>query len=115
MKKCDLYLSGESPISWRNRLKTKRIFQLTVGVAFGISAIVCVGTIARSQKATSVPTTGKQWLAVMDTDHDGSVSKKEFNAYMDAQFEKADVDHDGTLDATELEQLRKNLAITTKP
>jgi EF hand len=41
----------------------------------------------------------------MDTDHDGSVSKQEFNAYMDAQFEKADVDHDETLDATELEQL----------
>ncbi len=51
----------------------------------------------------------------MDTDHDGTVSKEEFNAYMDAQFAKADADHDGTLDAQELEQLRKNLAIATKP
>jgi hypothetical protein len=96
-------------------LKSKRIFLLTICAAFGIGVILCVGTVARSQKAASVPATGKQWLAVMDTDHDGSVSKKEFNAYMDAEFEKADADHDGTLDATELEQLRKNLAIATKP
>jgi len=51
----------------------------------------------------------------MDTDNDGTVSKQEFNTYMDAQFDKADTDHDGTLDAKELEQLRKNLAIATKP
>jgi hypothetical protein len=43
------------------------------------------------------------------------VSKEELNAYIDAQFAKADVDHDGTLDARELEQLRKNLAIPAKP
>jgi hypothetical protein len=50
----------------------------------------------------------------MDTEHDGSVSKQEFTAYMEAQFDKADADHDGTLDGKELEQLRKNLAIATK-
>jgi hypothetical protein len=96
-------------------LKNKKIFQLTIGATLGIGVIVCVGTVAHSQKAASVPMTEKQWLSAMDTDHDGTVSKKEFNAYMDAQFEKVDVDHDGTLDAKELEQLRKNLAIATRP
>jgi EF hand len=33
---------------------------------------------------------------------------------MDAQFDKADTDHDGTLDANELGQLRKNLALASK-
>jgi Ca2+-binding EF-hand superfamily protein len=50
----------------------------------------------------------------MDTDNDGTVSKQEFTAYMNAQFDKAHVDHDGTLDAKELDQLRKNLAIATR-
>jgi len=50
-----------------------------------------------------------------DKVHGGTVSKEEFDTYMDAQFAKADFDHDGTLDAKELQQLRKNLAIATKP
>jgi Ca2+-binding EF-hand superfamily protein len=33
---------------------------------------------------------------------------------MEAQFDKADVDHDGSLDRKELEQLRKNLGIAAK-
>jgi hypothetical protein len=65
---------------------------------------------AHGQKAASG---GKQWLAAMDTDHDGAVSKEEFNAYMDAQFAKAD--HDGTLDAQGLEQLRKTWRARPNP
>jgi hypothetical protein len=41
----------------------------------------------------------------MDPDNDGTVDKKESNAYLDAQFDKADTDHDRTLDANELAQL----------
>jgi hypothetical protein len=33
---------------------------------------------------------------------------------MDAQFDKADSDHDGILDAKELAQLRKSLALASK-
>jgi hypothetical protein len=57
----------------------------------------------------------KQWLAAMDTDHDGTVSKQEFTAYMEAQFDKADADHEGTLDEKELGQLRTNLELAKKP
>jgi Ca2+-binding EF-hand superfamily protein len=52
---------------------------------------------------------GKQWLASMDTDKDGTVSKEEMEKYFDAQFDKADADHDGTLDKQELAVLRNNL------
>jgi hypothetical protein len=45
----------------------------------------------------------------MDPDNDGTVDKKESNAYLDAQFDKTvdktDTDHDRTLDANELAQL----------
>ena len=50
-------------------------------------------------------------MTALDKDNDGTVSKQEFIAYMEAQFDKADADHDGTLDRNELEQLRKKLGI----
>ena len=95
-------------------MKDKGKLRWMIGAALVFVALVWVGTPARSQNAAD-PAPGKQWLALMDKDNDGTVSKAEFNAYMDAQFDKADVDHDGTLDAKELEQLRKHLAIATKP
>ena len=101
-------------ILWRI-LKNNRAFAWTFSAVLAVGTIVGVAASAHGQKAASGNSGGKQWLAAMDTDHDGTVSKEEFNKYMDAQFDKADVDHDGTLDAKELEQLRKNLAIATKP
>jgi Ca2+-binding EF-hand superfamily protein len=85
-------------------MKSRRMFVWAIGAPLLLGTILSVATESG----------GKQWLAAMDTDHDGSVSKQEFNAYMESQFDKADADHDGTLDAKELEQLRKNLAIATK-
>jgi Ca2+-binding EF-hand superfamily protein len=90
------------------------MFAWTIGVVLLVGTIVGVITAA-GQKTSGNSSGGKQWLAVMDTDHDGSVSKQEFTTYMEAQFDKADADHDGTLDGNELEQLRKNLTIATKP
>jgi hypothetical protein len=95
-----------------NIMKTNRLFALAIG------AILLIGTIAgitsASAQKTSNSSTAKLWLTAMDKDNDGTVSKEEFTAYMQAQFDKADTDHDGTLDRTELEQLRKNLGIATK-
>ena len=89
-------------------------------IAWAIGAVLLLGiiagiTTASGQKTAGSASGGKQWLAAMDVDHDGTVSKQEFTTYMEAQFDKADVDHDGTLNAAELEQLRKNLAMGTKP
>ena len=73
-----------------------------------LAALTIVGAcvVFIHPKVSAVESPGRQWLAAMDTDHDGTVSKDEFNKYMDAQFDKADVDHDGTLDAKELAHLR---------
>lgn len=62
-----------------------------------------------SSYAKQCPNQGKQWLAAMDTDKDGKVSKEEMEKYFDAEFDKADVDHDGTLDEKDLAVLRQNL------
>ena len=88
--------------------------------AWTIGAVLLGGTIldittASGQKTSGSMSGAKQWLAAMDTDHDGTVSKQEFTAYMEAQFDKADPDHDGTLDENELRQLRKNLELAQKP
>jgi len=88
-------------------VKPNRIFAWLLGAALTSGAVAGIATAAALDG-------GKQWLAAMDTDHDGTVSKQEFTTYMDAQFDKADADHDGTLDAKELEQLRKNLSVATK-
>jgi Ca2+-binding EF-hand superfamily protein len=90
-------------------MKTNRVLAWMIAAVFTIAMIAAVRT-ASGQKASTDPAV-KQWLAAMDKDNDGTVSKKEFLAYMEAQFDKVDADHDGTLDANELAQLRKNLAL----
>jgi len=44
----------------------------------------------------------KQLLLLMDTDMNGKVSKAEFMAYMEAEFNRLDINHDGQLDVKEL-------------
>ena len=94
-------------------MKTKSIFAWTLTAILLVGTIVCI-TTASAQRTSSDLSGARHWLAAMDKDNDGTVSKQEFVAYMEAQFDKADTDHDGTLDRSELEQLRKNLAIGTK-
>ncbi len=48
----------------------------------------------------------KKLLLLMDTDQNGKVSKKEFMAYMSAEFDRLDVNHDGSLDVKELAAIR---------
>jgi len=85
-----------------------------IGAPLLLGTILTVATESGGQKAAGSPSVGKQWLAAMDADHDGTVSKQEFLTYMEVQFDKADVDHDGTLDAKELQQLQRNLSMATK-
>jgi Ca2+-binding EF-hand superfamily protein len=47
-----------------------------------------------------------QLLVLMETDQNGKVSKAEFTKFMDAEFDKLDVNKDGELDVKELTQAR---------
>jgi Ca2+-binding EF-hand superfamily protein len=42
----------------------------------------------------------------MDTDKNGKVSKQDFMNFMEAEFNRLDVNHDGELDVHELTQLQ---------
>lgn len=44
----------------------------------------------------------KELLRLMDTDKNGKVSREEFMAFMAAEFDRLDVNHDGELDVSEL-------------
>jgi hypothetical protein len=44
----------------------------------------------------------KQLLTLMDTDKNGKISKQEFMSFMEAEFERLDLDKSGELDVKEL-------------
>jgi len=46
----------------------------------------------------------KQMLLLMDQDKSGKVSKKEFMSFMEAEFQRLDINKDGELDVRELVQ-----------
>jgi hypothetical protein len=48
----------------------------------------------------------KQLLLLMDRDKNGKVSKQEFLAYREAEFDRLDVNKDGELDVKELTKLK---------
>ena len=48
----------------------------------------------------------RQLLLLMDTDKNGKVSKQEFMSFMDKEFDRLDVNHDGELDPRELAKIR---------
>jgi len=48
----------------------------------------------------------KKLLLLMDTDKSGKVSKQEFMAFMEAEFERMDINKDGELDVKELTDSR---------
>jgi hypothetical protein len=89
----------------------KRIFAWTAAAALASGILVGSNLIAQGQRDKAADTdAGKQWLTMMNKDKDDTVDKKEFLDYMTAEFNKADTDHDGTLDARELGQLRMELS-----
>jgi Ca2+-binding EF-hand superfamily protein len=48
----------------------------------------------------------KKMLLLMDTDKSGKVSKQEFMSFMEAEFERLDINKDGELDVKELTDSR---------
>jgi EF-hand domain pair len=87
-------------------MRENRLFAWMMGTVLMAGMAAGLTVAAGAQKTGSAPPAAQQWLALMDSDNDATVSKAEYVAYVDKQFDKLDVDHDGTLDANELKLLR---------
>lgn len=48
----------------------------------------------------------EQLVLLMDTDKNGRISKAEWMAFMEAEFDRLDTDHNGELDVKEIAQSR---------
>ena len=57
--------------------------------------------------------TVKQLLLLMDADHNGKISKREWLSFMEAEFNKLDRDGNGELDAKELLQSKVSVRPTS--
>jgi hypothetical protein len=63
--------------------------------------------LAVTQEPTSVAAGSPEairLLKLMDTDQNGKISHAEYMAFMEAEFQRLDINHDGELDLKELEK-----------
>jgi len=58
----------------------------------------------QSQPVAAGEFEAKKLLVLMDSDKSGTVSKREFMEFMEAEFDRLDTNKDGVLDVKELEQ-----------
>ena len=82
-----------------------------LSIALVLSAVLSIGARdARAGEAASrqnvALTETRKLLELMDRDGNGRVSKQEFLDFMAAEFDRLDVNKDGSLDLKELEKLR---------
>jgi EF hand len=87
-----------------------RIFGWSIGMVLAAGTMAGITAAGNGQSAAGLAG-AKQWLTAMDPDNDGTVDKKEFIAYMTAQFDKADADHDGTLDGQRVGAIEEELSV----
>jgi hypothetical protein len=59
---------------------------------------------ADSPKVAAASPEAVKLLKLMDADQNGKISHAEFMAFMEAEFKRLDLDHDGQLDLKELEK-----------
>lgn len=77
---------------------------LAVGGAIGTASAQKQGVTQPQDRVAIGEDDAKRLLMLMDTDQNGKVSKKEFMAFMEAEFKRLDKDKNGYLDVKELTQ-----------
>lgn len=98
-----------------NRLK-RAIVILSVAGIIGVGAVVSTAALAgqadpktatdREKRLAEGEREAKKMLLLMDKDNNGKVSKQEFMNFMDAEFDRLDINKDGQLDVNELTHSR---------
>ena len=92
---------------------TKRIF---LAVATWLMLIAAGSVVAqdsdpkaeaqKEKKLAAGEREAKKMLLLMDTDKSGKVSQQEFMSFMEAEFQRMDINKDGELDVKELTDSR---------
>jgi Ca2+-binding EF-hand superfamily protein len=89
---------------------TRRTLLIALMGASGIAATTTVAqqrvTANPQDKLALADLNVKELLLLMDTDHNGKISKHEWMSFMEAEFNKLDKDGNGELDTKELLQSR---------
>jgi EF-hand domain pair len=80
--------------------KVAKIALVTMSLALGAASAPAFAQSARALEQGKKET--RQLLRLMDTDQNGQVSKAEFMRFMEAEFDRLDVDHSGELSVQEL-------------
>jgi hypothetical protein len=99
----------------RKRLNMTRLDMTRRSMAAALmGAAFAYAARSHAQDTASVPkypdklaiaeTNAKRMLALMDTDKNGKISKREWMDFMSAEFDRLDTDHSGELDPHELLQ-----------
>jgi Ca2+-binding EF-hand superfamily protein len=96
--------------------KTITYVGLVAAMVLCIGAVAAVGgdpqesqhpvTAQKEKKLAQGEKEAKKMLLLMDKDMNGKVSKQEFMDFMEAEFERLDINHDGELDVKELTESR---------
>jgi len=97
----------------------RKIILILLAIGAMVAAGTRAGTAVAAQNTSTVADTAgrdknlaigeadaKQLLLLMDQDQNGKVSRKEFMSFMEAEFQRLDVNKDGELDVKELTQSR---------
>jgi Ca2+-binding EF-hand superfamily protein len=87
---------------------------LAIAVVLGAGAIISTISAQESNPKTrdeekrlaAGEREAKKMLLLMDTDQSGKVSRQEFMSFMEAEFERLDINKDGELDVKELTNSR---------
>jgi hypothetical protein len=85
----------------------KTMVKVLISVTFLMLLTVEASVAAdeRDSRVVAGQANAAQLLRLMDRDQNGKVSKQEFMNFMEAEFNRLDVNRDGQLDVSELSQL----------
>ncbi|MGA3092652.1 MAG: EF-hand domain-containing protein [Terriglobales bacterium] len=72
----------------------------------GVTPTAAARQAEQERKLAEATAMSKTLLLLMDTDKNGKVSKQEWMKFMEEEFDRMDVNHDGQLDVKELTQSR---------
>jgi len=105
--------NGGAIVFTRRRILVVAAGSVAAGAALGTGIAAQQAAPNGQDKLALADSDAKQMLLLMDKDKDGKVSKQEFMNFMEAEFERLDINKDGKLDVDEL--TRSQLKFRTGP